>query len=376
MNARISLLGSLMLFAVSACAHRPPEDFAPDPGLLAHIRDIEIRTTQGQVCPGAGIAATYEAVLDDGTHIPFVGTYDKKHPPRLHVVFLERTSPEATSGQDGGWVTYANPTVTASTGFRLTATLRAKPSISHTITVAPDYSCMPHAFSFTGDAGGPTQAGAKGPDVTVRLGVARSPFYDKLLVVGIQAGVAAPFYTLYDLNAVPPADWLVIESRGGHGGPGSPGPRGGDGAAGASGCPAQTGGPGGDGGNGGPGAPGGRGGRITVVVPDDQPFLAGLVDAHSNGGPGGPGGPGGAGGSGGRGGAGTADRNGGRCADAPDGAAGRKGLTGAVGPDGPRQRGAGNDIVTLPAREVFGNELPPDLAQLFTQNRGRRRGDR
>src|SRR5947209_2747970 len=119
MTRTFALLAPLAALLALACSHKPPEDFAPDPGLLAHIRDIEIRTSQTQVCPGNVVQASYEAVLDDGTHIPFVHSYDKKHPPRLHVVFLERTSPEATSNNDGNWSTYANPIVTASTGFRL-----------------------------------------------------------------------------------------------------------------------------------------------------------------------------------------------------------------------------------------------------------------
>src|SRR2546426_7811384 len=82
------------------------------------------------------------------------------------------------------------------------------------------------------------------------------------MIVGIQEGMQAPFYELYDGRTIPPADFVIIESRGGRGGAGGPGPKGGDGSPGAAGCPAQNGGPGGDGGNGGArGAPGGRGAR-------------------------------------------------------------------------------------------------------------------
>src|SRR2546426_6119255 len=48
------------------------------------------------VCPGGWIQASYEAVLADGSRVPFARSYDKKHPPRLHVVFLDR-SEEHTS---------------------------------------------------------------------------------------------------------------------------------------------------------------------------------------------------------------------------------------------------------------------------------------
>src|SRR5437879_4527175 len=132
--------------------------------------------------------------------------------------------------------------------------------------------------------------GGNGPDVTVRLAVLRSPFYDKLCVAGTQIGLAPPFYVLADASVVPPADWLMIETRGGRGGAGVAGVAGTDGAAGAAGCPAQPGAPGGNGGNGAPGGTGGRGGRINIIVPLDDPFLAGIVDGRSTGGPGGPGG--------------------------------------------------------------------------------------
>src|SRR5205823_14133463 len=77
-------------------------------------------------------------------------------------------------------------------------------------------------------------------------------------------------YVLQDATAVPPADWLVIESRGGRGGPGVTGSKGTDGSPGAAGCPAQPGAPGGNGGSGGPGGSGGRGGRVTVIVPRSE----------------------------------------------------------------------------------------------------------
>src|SRR5216110_1856083 len=262
---------------VFGCSHAPPADFAPDPGLVAQIKDIRIVTSYARACPGSVIATSYEAVLASGERVPFARSYDKKHPPRLHVVFLDRESPDAVSQEDGDWVTERDPLATVSTGFRLTATLRANSRITNTVVVPPDYRCMPHTFAFSGEPGGPGEAGEPGPDATVRLAVLRSPFYDKLFVAGIQVGLAPPFYVLQDAGAVPPADWLVIEARGGRGGSGVAGTRGADGSAGAAGCPAQAGAPGGNGGNGGSGGPGGRGGRINVIVPLDNPFLAGIV---------------------------------------------------------------------------------------------------
>lgn len=358
-----SCLLAALVAVGSACSHRPPADFAPDPGLLSHIRDIEITVTQGAVCPGGMIQASYQAVIDDDTRVPFIRSYDKKHPPRLHSSFITYTSPEASATRDGNWSTAQNPIASAITGFRLTATLNAKPSIHHTIVVPPDYSCLPHGFEFSGNSGGPMQGGGNGPDVTVHLGMGHSPFYEKLLVVRMDVGASAPFYMLYDARAIPPADWLTIESRGGRGGIGGAGTRGRDGRTGASGCPAQAGGPGGDGGDGGPGAPGGRGGRVSIVVPIEQPFLAGVVVARGIAGQGGPGGPAGVGGDGGKGGQGTLGTDNKRCADAADGLAGRKGAPGPVGIDG--RRGPRHDIYTLPAAEVFGPDVPAEIADVL-----------
>src|SRR5436309_5386750 len=229
---RLSLT-SFAATVLASCSHAPPPDFTPDPGLVAQIRDIRIVTGYARACPGAVMPTSYEAVLADGSRIPFARSYDKKHPPRLHVVFLERSSPDAVSQEDGDWVTNVNPLATAVSGFRLTAALKAKPMVRNTVVIPPDYSCLPHAFSFVGDAGGAAQAGSNGPDVVVRLAVLRSPFYDRLLVAAIEVDQAPPFYTLADATEIPPSDWLVIEARGGRGGTGTPGPKGADGTNGA-----------------------------------------------------------------------------------------------------------------------------------------------
>src|SRR5438552_14895653 len=241
---RLCVTTSYATLLVLACSHAPPADFAPDPGLVPQIRDIRIVTSYARACPGSVIATSYEAVLASGERVPFARSYDKKHPPRLHVVFLDRESPDAVSQEDGDWVTERDPLATVSTGFRLTATLRANSRVTSTVVVPPYYGCMPHTFTFSGEPGGPGEAGEPGPDATVRLAVVRSPFYDKLLVAGIQVGLAQPFYVLQDATAVPPADWLVIESRGGRGGTGTTGAKGADGAGGAADCPPPPGGPG------------------------------------------------------------------------------------------------------------------------------------
>src|SRR2546429_1641302 len=247
---------------VLAGPHAPPADFAPGPGLVAQIKDIRIVTSYARACPGSVIATSYEAVLASGERVPFARSYDKKHPPRLHVVFLDRESPDAMSQEDGDWVTERDPLATVSTGFRLTATLRANSRVTSTVVVPPSYGCMPHTFTFTGAPGGVGgTSGFSGPDVTVRLAILRSPFYDQLYVAGIEVGAAPPFYVLGDATSVPPADWLTLESRGGNGGEGLSGTNGSDGAPGAAGCPAQPGAPGGNGGPGRRGGTGGRGGR-------------------------------------------------------------------------------------------------------------------
>src|SRR6266487_942800 len=309
---RLRLTYFCATFLAVGCSHAPPEGFAPDPGLVAQIRDIRIVTGYARACPGGVIPASYEAVLASGERVSFSRSYDKKHPPRLHVVFLDRESPDAVSQEDGDWVTERDPLATVSTGFRLTATLRANSRITNTVVVPPDYRCMPHTFAFSGEPGGPGEAGEPGPDATVRLAVLRSPFYDKLFVAGIQVGLAPPFYVLQDASAVPPADWLVIEARGGRGGSGVAGTRGADGSAGAAGCPAQAGAPGGNGGKGGQGG----------------------TDASNR-----------------------------RCPDAVDGApgqAGSAGPTGSQGSPGPR-----SIVVTAPAREIFGVQVPPELGSLL-----------
>src|SRR5918996_4845510 len=71
---------TLLLFLAAGCSHRPPEDFAPDPGLVAQIRDIETRTMPARACPGSVVQANYEAVLADGFRVPFARSYDKKRP--------------------------------------------------------------------------------------------------------------------------------------------------------------------------------------------------------------------------------------------------------------------------------------------------------
>jgi hypothetical protein len=101
---------------------------------------------------------------------------------------------------------------------------------------------------------------------------------------------------------------------------------------------------------------------VTIIAPQEEPFLAGIVDVQN---PGGEGGPGGAAGNGGEGGAGgAAERpNDPQCRPGVKGPTGEKGAPGPAGPaarDGPRAQ-----VITVPARDVFGNRVPPQLAELL-----------
>src|SRR2546430_2628249 len=198
---------------LAACSHAPPEGFAPDPGLVGQIRDIRIVTAYARACPGSTIPTTYEAVLADGSRVPFSRTYDTKHPPRLHVIFLDRESPDAVSQEDGDWVAERDPLFTVTTGYRLTATLRANSRITNTVVVPPDYRCMPHTFVFSGDAGGPGEAGGPRPAATVRPAPPPAPAYPHLVVARNPGRLAQPFFVLPDAPPVPPADWLPFQTH-------------------------------------------------------------------------------------------------------------------------------------------------------------------
>src|SRR2546430_1889028 len=184
---RLCLTTFCATLLLAACSHAPPEGFAPDPGLVGQIRDIRIVTAYARTCPGSTIPTTYEAVLADGSPWPFSRTYDKKLPPRLTVIFLARESPDAVSQEDGDWVAERGPLFTVTTGYRLTATLRANSRITNTVVVPPDYRCMPPTFVFSGDAGGPGEAGEPGPDPAggppaLRLPLFCNPFLARIPV--------------------------------------------------------------------------------------------------------------------------------------------------------------------------------------------------
>jgi hypothetical protein len=357
--------GMAMGLLLSACAHKPPPDFAPDPGLVARIQALRIETP-ATACPGQNIEASYVAVLDDGAELPFATRYDEKHPPALHVAFLTRYSPSARALENGNWDAADDPLLSAIDGFRLRAFLRAKPGVIAETVVAPEYGCLSHAFGFEGEGGSRGGSGGPGPDVTVRLALAQSPFVRRLLVAEITVAAAPPFYLLADADLIPPADWLVVTARGGRGGRGTDGSAGAKGAAGQAGCPGSPGGAGGAGGNGGAGGAGGPGGHVTVIVAESDPFLAGLVDARSEGGRGGDGGRAGKGGPGGDGGAAQGDPR--RCSAGAHGANGPDGRAGPEGRGG--ERGQRPQVITVPAASVFGSRVRPELDALLTYHQG------
>ena len=356
---------------VEACSKKPPPGFAPDPLLLTRIESIQIHGPE-QVCPGQRIQTWYAAELDNGEIVEFSTRYDEDHPPPLHVVFLRRWSRTATPLENGEWTADRDPMVSVLDGFDLQVEMRHRPGITAEAVIAPHYACLDHAFAFVGPSGVTGEPGHPGPDVTVRMAVLRSPFVERLVVAQIEVETAPPFYVLADAEQLPPADWLIIAAEGGPGGRGAKGARGAAGRDGAVGCPGTNGLPGGPGGEGGVGGRGGRGGRVTVHVADDEPFLAGLVDASSPGGDGGQGGRGGDGGPGGEG--GRAERSPVRtsCEPGKDGARGPRGEDGPGGPDGPPGPRARLEVV--PREVVFGSRVPPALAALLDYQRegGRR----
>ncbi|MGH7674899.1 MAG: hypothetical protein ACREMV_06460, partial [Gemmatimonadales bacterium] len=159
------VLTSLVL---TSCSKPMPRDYAPDPGLVARIREIQMSTAT-QACPGQSFAAYYHAILGDGTRVRFASEYDDDHPPPLHVIFLDRTSPEADALRDGGWRADSDPVRSVRTGFRLTAVLRANPRLQATATLEPRYGCLDRMLEFDGSPGIAGTPGGDGPDVTVRL---------------------------------------------------------------------------------------------------------------------------------------------------------------------------------------------------------------
>src|SRR5439155_22319275 len=60
------LVPAALLLSAACGPKGPPPDFAPDPGLVAQIRELRISTSV-RACPGETFGALYTAVLNDGT---------------------------------------------------------------------------------------------------------------------------------------------------------------------------------------------------------------------------------------------------------------------------------------------------------------------
>ncbi len=362
---------ALVSAVLVGCGASIPADFAPDPELVSRIDQIRMTLSSDTVCPGNDIEAAYEAVLDDGTVVPFVRRYDADNPPALHLSFLNRSSDDASAKGNGGWETAPDPLETIMRGFRLRAVLGADTSLMAEAVVVPTYECTRHAYEFAGADGRRGRAGRAGPDVVVRADILDSPFHDQLFVASVEVGEAPPVHVVAHFESIPPSDWLRIASRGGQGGRGVVGAAGEAGATGSDGCPAGNGGAGGAGGVGGPGGAGGEGGRITLFVPEDRSLLAGLIETRVEGGPGGQGGKPGKGGAGGEGGEGMGANRRVTCDDGDPGPAGPDGSAGPRGPNG--SPGPRPQIIPVPFDRVFGDRAHPNVTELIDFNRNRRR---
>src|SRR5207245_5013464 len=64
----VTILG-LTLFG---CSHAPPADFAPDPGLVAQVKDVRIVTSDGRACPGSVSLASYDALPSICGRVPLL----------------------------------------------------------------------------------------------------------------------------------------------------------------------------------------------------------------------------------------------------------------------------------------------------------------
>jgi len=100
-----------------------------------------------------------------------------------------------------------------------------------------------HAFGFQGAPGDRGGAGGDGPDVTVRLGIVRSPYVERLLIAGIEIGYAPPFYHRDRREPRPARDWLLIRVARRAGRPWLPRRESTKGTDAQAGCPSADGGP-------------------------------------------------------------------------------------------------------------------------------------
>ena len=368
---------NILLVAVvvcTSCSSRGENEITLDPIFVGRISEIRIVPESDPVCPGDHIEVSYEAVLDDSTVVSFSSRRNAGNQPFLDVRLLHLTSPEASPQPDGSWVTSSDPLISAMTGFRLRASLRADTSLQTEHVVAPEYSCLDFSFYVEGMPGQEGYTGANGPDVTVRLSTLSSPFYHWLFVAVIETESKQPRYVFANADETPATGWLRVESRGGHGGHGKPGRQGRRAESVGPASPCSPGQDGGDGRAGQNGGSGGNGGAVTIVVPQEYADLAVVVAPVSSPGIGGEGGLGGPGGEGGAGGRALRDSQGNLvCEAGPRGRRGRTGPNGVAGREG--NAGPETQVITMPGDELFGPQPPLAIRQLIEYTRQQRGGD-
>jgi hypothetical protein len=231
---------------------------------------------------------------------------------------LARDGTAAEPQDDGAWRTNANPLISAVTGFRLSAALRADSSVHTDTVVAPIYGCLPSSISLA------AVDSRDGPTAYVRLGTFRTPFTDSIVVAVVEPPGRGPIVFVLGPSEMR-AGAIKVDASGRAGAAGRGGRRGTDGGQcenGDSGEDAED------------GAPGTSGGQVNIIVQTDAPWLADLVAVTNLGGRGGAPGRGGVGGRAGT----TARASGGTLCSTKPGRNGRDGQPGPDGIAGPRPR--------------------------------------
>jgi len=272
-------------------------------------------------------------------------------------------SPHGSIDEKGVWEVEPDPLVTALSGIRLTASLRARPEVRDSIVLSPDYSCDPRSVDVLRDA----DAGATGPDVTVRAAEVSSPFHDRLLLLSIQSDSFPPRFVIRTMDLPGTAGWFRVISQG------LEGPRGQGGSpgeqmimSGSSRCQAPR--IGTNGGVGGIGGKGGDGSQVVVLYDQASPHLTEIVIGM------GAGGPGGLGGAGGTGGVGASGQvyvwNSATETSSCQTRRGRNGRSGPEGPVGERgEDGPEAEYVPTPFPELFRDVMTPELRALLDYHR-------
>lgn len=269
-------------FLTAGCHSTPP--FLQ--GNAASVRGLRVLPGANTACPGQLIRARYVADLTDGS---------TRELTTRDLTFVVRSGTAAEANGDGTWATDPDPVISAVSGFRLRAAVRGTPASAAETTVVPDYGCLSRNIFValplrTCTTSIECSRLPHTPDVTVRVGIFRTPFHDSVVVATFEVFGRVIRPLMLDPRFQAPNS-VVIRARGEAGAQGGTGT---SGTAGQSECST-----GGQGGPGQAGGDGGTGGTVTFVVQDSRIALLQLFDIQNSGGPGGPGGNGGPGGRGG-----------------------------------------------------------------------------